>query len=308
MLENKRKLSWNPVFRNWQLYLLFIFPLAWFLIFRYLPMLGLQIAFKDYMPGSTIWNAKWMGFKNFIKFFNHHYFTLLIRNTLSITIYQLIASFPIPIIFALALNTTHRDWVKKPVQYVTYMPYFISTVVMVGILMQLLNPRIGVVNNLFEFFGGKRIDFMADPKLFSSVFVWSGIWQYFGWNSIIYLAALSGISPELHEAAKIDGASRFKRIIHVDIAGIMPTMVILLIMNCGQIMSVGFEKIFLMQNNLNLSASQVIATYVYNVGLRTMPPEFSYGTAIDMFNSVINLVLIISVNKIAQKFGETSLW
>jgi ABC-type polysaccharide transport system permease subunit len=271
-------------------------------------MFGVQIAFKDFLPGDTILSARWIGFANFLKFFRHYYFWELIRNTLSITVYQLIASFPIPIIFALALNTTTRNWMKKPVQYVTYMPYFISTVVMVGIMMQLMNPRIGVINNIVEFFGGTRTDFMANPKLFSSVFVWSGVWQYFGWNSIIYLAALSGISPELHEAARIDGANRFSRIIHIDLPGIMPTIVVLLIMNCGQIMSVGFEKIFLMQNSLNLSVSQVISTYVYTVGLRSMPPEFSYGSAIDLFNSVINLILIVVVNKIAQKFGETSLW
>ena len=294
--------------RNWQLYILFAFPLAWFVIFRYWPMFGIQIAFKDFMPGDTILNAKWIGLANFQKFFRHYYFKELIRNTLSITIYQLIASFPIPIIFALALNATHRTGLKKAVQYITYMPYFISTVVMVGIMMMLMNPRIGIINNAIELFGGKRIDFMAEPKLFSSVYVWSGIWKYFGWNSIIYLAALSGISPELHESAMIDGASRFKRILYVDIPGIMPTMIVLLIINCGQIMTVGFEKIFLMQNNLNLSVSQVISTYVYTVGLRSMPPEFSYGSAIDMFNSIINLLLIIIVNKLAQKFSETSLW
>jgi ABC-type polysaccharide transport system permease subunit len=294
--------------RNYQLYLLFLIPFAWFIIFRYWPMYGVQIAFKDFMPGNTITNARWVGLKNFVKFFNHYYFWELIRNTLSITIYQLLASFPIPIIFALALNTTHRNWMKKPVQYVTYMPYFISTVVMVGIMMQLMNPRIGVINNIIEFFGGTRTDFMASPNLFASVYVWSGIWQYFGWNSIIYLAALSGISQELHEAAMIDGASRFKRILYVDIPGILPTMIVLLIMNCGQIMSVGFEKIFLMQNNLNLSVSQVISTYVYTVGLRNMPPEFSYGSAIDLFNSVINLLLIFIVNKLAKQFSETSLW
>lgn len=305
MMDKKK---WALVKRNWQLYLIFLFPLVWFIIFRYGPILGIQIAFKDYMPGNTMFNARWIGFNNFIKFFNHPYFFTLIRNTVSITVYQLVVSFPIPILFALALNATHRTWVKKPVQYITYMPYFISTVVMVGIMMQFLNPRFGVINNIINFFHGPRINFMGESKLFASVYVWSGVWQYFGWNSIIYLAVLSGISPELHEAAKIDGASRFKRIIHVDIPGIMPTMIVLLIMNCGQIMTVGFEKIFLMQNNLNLSVSQVISTYVYTVGIKQIPSEFSYGTAIDLFNSVINLVIIMTVNKISQKVSETSLW
>jgi len=294
--------------KNWQLYVLFSIPLTWFIIFRYWPMVGVQIAFKDFMMGDTISSARWIGFANFRRFFNYYHFWQLIRNTLSISVYQLVAGFPIPIIFALALNTTIKTGMKKVVQYITYMPYFISTVVMVGLLMQLLNPRIGIVNQAIRFFGGSGTDFMAHPKFFSSVYVWSGIWQHFGWNSIIYLAALSGISPELHESAMIDGASRFKRILHIDIPGILPTMVILLIMNFGSVMSVGFEKIFLMQNNLNITTSQVISTYVYTVGLRTMPPEFSYGSAIDLFNSVINLILVISVNKLAQKFSETSLW
>ena len=302
----KRKIA--LIKRNWQLYLLFSLPFVWFIIFRYWPMVGVQIAFKDYMPGNTIWNAPVVGFKWFLKFFNHPFFWPLIRNTRSITLYNLIASFPIPIIFALALNTTYREWMKKPVQYITYMPYFISTVVMVGIMMQLMNPRIGVINNIIAALGGQRMDFMSKPEIFSSVYVWSGVWQYFGWNSIIYLATLSSISPELHEAARIDGASRFSRIIHVDIPGIAPTIIILLIMNFGSIMTVGFEKIFLMQNNLNMEASRVISTYVYERGLRTSPPEFSYGTAIDLFNSIINLIMITLVNKLSSKISDTSLW
>jgi ABC-type polysaccharide transport system permease subunit len=306
MLIEKKKIA--IIKKNWQLYLIFAFPLAWFIIFRYWPMFGIQIAFKDFIPGNTILNARWIGLANFQKFFRHYYFKDMIRNTLTLTLYNLVAGFPIPIIFALALNSTYRIGTKKIVQYITYMPYFISTVVMVGLMMQLMNPRIGVINNIISLLGGTRIDFFGEPKLFSSVYVWSGIWQNFGWNSIIYLAALSGISPELHESAMIDGASRFKRILNVDIPGILPTMIILLIINCGHLMTIGFEKIFLMQNTLNLSVSQVISTYVYTVGLRSMPPEFSYGTAIDLFNSVINLILIIIVNKLARRYSETSLW
>jgi ABC-type polysaccharide transport system permease subunit len=294
--------------KNWQLYFIFAFPLAWFIIFRYWPMVGVQIAFRDFLPGNTVFNARWIGLANFRKFFNHHLFFVLIRNTLTLTVYSLVAGFPIPIIFALALNATFRTGMKKVVQYITYMPHFISTVVMVGLMMQLMNPRIGIINTIIEFLGGKRTDFFAEPGLFGSIYVWSGVWQHFGWSSIIYLAALAGISPELHESAMMDGASRFKRILYVDIPGILPTMIVLLILNCGQLMTIGFEKIFLMQNALNLSVSQVISTYVYTVGLRTMPPEFSYGTAIDLFNSLINLVLIISVNSLAKRFSETSLW
>ena len=303
-----KKMTHTLFQRNWQLYLIFLVPLTWFLIFRYWPMLGVQIAFKDFRMGDTIWTARWIGIANFQRFFNHHLFWVLIRNTLTLSIYQLVAGFPIPIIFALALNTTYRNKMKKTVQYITYMPYFISTVVMVGILMQLMNPRIGIINNVIAALGGQRVDFMANPDLFASVYVWSGIWQNFGWNSIIYLAALSGISPELHESAMIDGASRFKRILYIDIPGILPTVIILLIINCGNIISVGFEKVFLMQNNLNLPVSQVISTYVYTIGLRNMPPEFSFGTSIDLFNSVINISMILIVNRLARKFSETSLF
>jgi ABC-type polysaccharide transport system permease subunit len=271
-------------------------------------MWGMQIAFRDYMIGDTFTNAKWVGFANFIKYFNYYYFWELLRNTLHITIYQLLLSFPIPIVFALALNSTYRIGLKKVAQFITYMPYFLSTVVIVGMMMQLLNPRIGIINNFIGLLGGTRKDFMADPKTFASLYVFSHVWQFFGWNSIIYLAVLAGIPPELHESAMIDGAGRFKRILYIDLPGIVPTMIVLLIMNCGQIMTVGFEKVFLMQNNLNLSVSQVISTYVYTVGLRGMPPEYSYGTAIDMFNSVINLLMIFGVNKLAQKYSESSLW
>jgi ABC-type polysaccharide transport system permease subunit len=310
--EPGAQITWKYVkkslVRNWQLYVLFALPFIWLVLFRYWPMFGVQIAFKDFRPGDTILGAAWIGFGNFTKFFNHYLFWDLIKNTIGITLYNLVAGFPIPIIFALALNATLRNGFKKVVQYVTYMPYFISTVVMVGIILQLLNPRLGVINNIIELMGGTRVDFMSKPEWFSSIYVWSGIWQNTGWNSIIYIAALSGISQDLHEAAMIDGASRFGRIIHVDIPGILPTMVVLLIMNCGQLMTLGFEKIFLMQNPMNLRVSQVISTYVYTVGLKNAPPEFSYGTAIDLFNSIINLCMITVVNKLAKTFGDTSLW
>lgn len=294
--------------KSLQLYLIFLLPLIWFIIFRYVPMYGLQIAFKDYKAADGIWGSKWVGLANFNKFFNSYVFTRVVTNTLGITIYNLVAGFPIPIILAIALNVTYRNKFKKVTQYVTYMPYFISTVVMVGIVMQFLNPRIGIVNKFITALGGKAIDFMGVPEFFKSIYVWSGIWQHTGWNSIIFLAALSSISQELHEAAMIDGASRFKRVIHIDLPGIMPTAIILLIMNCGQLMNVGFEKVFLMQNPLNLRSSQVIATYEYSVGLKSAAANFSYATAIGFFNSAINLLLIIIVNKIAKTTTETSLW
>jgi len=271
-------------------------------------MYGLQIAFRDYRAVDGIWGSRWIGLANFIKFFNSYEFKRVVTNTLGIAIYNLIASFPMPIMLAIALNVSYRNKFKKVTQYVTYMPYFISTVVMVGIILRFLNPRIGVVNKLITALGGEAVDFMAVPEYFKSIYVWSGVWQYTGWNSIIYLAALASVSPELHEAAMIDGASRFKRVIYIDLPGIMPTAVILLILNCGHLMNVGFEKVFLMQNPLNLRTSQVIATYEYSVGLKSAAANFSYATAIGFFNSVINLILIVIVNKIAKKYTEISLW
>jgi len=293
---------------NYDLYLFLLPAVLLFFCFHYIPIYGVQIAFKNFSPARGIWGSPWTGFNQFLRFFRSFKFSTVIGNTLYLSVYNLLIGFPFPIFLALIINSIKNKGYKRLFQTVTYMPYFISTVVVVGMMMQLLNPRIGVINNLIELLGGTRKDFMADPNIFASVYVWSNIWQYFGWNSIIYLAVLSGIPPELHESAMIDGAGRFKRILYVDLPGIVPTMIVLLIMNFGQVMSVGFEKIYLMQNSLNLSASQVISTYVYQVGLRGMPPEFSYGSAIDMFNSVINLVMIVLVNSIARKFSETSLW
>lgn len=310
--SSQKKIEWKVIKKalkkNWELYLLFLPPLIYFVVFKYWPMWGAQIAFRDFKIGDSITSAPWIGLANFRKFFSSYMFKDLIKNTITLTVYNLIASFPVPIIFALCLNATQNLRFKKIVQSVTYMPYFISTVVMVGLLFQLLNPRIGIINSLIVALGGESVDLMSKPSLFSSIYVWSGIWQYFGWNSIIYLSALASIPQDLHEAAMVDGANRFQRILHIDLPGIRPTIVILLILNCGQLMNVGFEKIFLMQNSLNLRVSQVISTYVYSVGLKNLPPQFSYGTAIDLFNSVINLVILLAVNKIASKMGDTSLF
>jgi ABC-type polysaccharide transport system permease subunit len=294
--------------RDYQLYVLLAIPVFWVVIFKYWPLYGAQIAFKDFRPGDTFESAKWVGFDNFIKFFRNYQFWVLLRNTLGLTLYNLVVGFPIPILFALALNITSHGRFRKVTQFVTYMPYFISTVVMVAMLMQFLNTRTGALNNIIATFGGRRVDFLGSTKMFSSLYVWSDVWQKTGWNSIVYLAALSSVSSDLHEAAKIDGASRFMRVLHVDIPGILPTMIVLLILNTGFLMTVGFEKIFLMQNPMNMGVSQVISTYVYTVGLKNAPPQFSYGTAIDLFNSVISLAMIVTVNHIAKKHGGTSLW
>ncbi|WP_379891699.1 ABC transporter permease [Marinicrinis lubricantis] len=312
MARLKNKASYGRTLRqmrqDYQLYLIILLPFAWLIVFQYLPMYGLQLAFKDFRIMEGIWGSPWVGFDHFVKFFNSHQFERVITNTLIISFYELLAGFPIPIILALALNATLRTRYKQVVQFVTYMPFFISTVVMVGMIMQFLNPRVGIVNIALGWFGFDPINFMGEPEWFKSVYVWSGIWQTAGWGTIIYLAALAGVSPEIHEAATIDGASRFQRILHVDLPGIMPTIVTLLILNAGMIMGIGFEKIFLMQNPLNISSSEVISTYVYSVSLASNAPNYSYATAIGLFNSVINLALIMTVNQIAKKVGGTSLW
>jgi putative aldouronate transport system permease protein len=301
--EIKREIS-----RNYQLYLIILLPVLYITIFHYIPMYGVQIAFKNFRAVDGIWGSPWVGFEHFEKFLGAYQFNRILRNTISISVYSLLAGFPIPIILALALNNMQNLAYKKTVQMVTYAPYFISTVVMVGMILQFLSPKFGIINQVVELFGFQPILFMSEPNYFSSIYVWSGIWQGAGWGSIIYLAALAGIDPTLHEAAIIDGATKLQRTFYIDIPGIMPTAVILLILNAGQIMNVGFEKVLLMQNSLNIQKSEVISTYVYKVGLASQIPRYSYGAAIGLFNAVINLVLMLIVNRIASRLTETSLW
>jgi len=296
----------KQIIRHWQLYLVILLPLIYIIVFHYGPMYGVQIAFKDFIPTEGIWGSPWVGFKHFERFFSSHQFWRLIKNTLGISIYSLVAGFPIPIILALSLNEVKNMAFKKTVQMVTYAPHFISMVVMVAVVLQMLDPKVGIVNRLIVALGGKAINFIGIPELFKTIYVFSGIWQSMGYSSIVYIAALSSIDPQLEEAAIIDGATRIQKIWHVDIPGIMPTAVILLILNMGRIMSVGFEKIYLMQNSLNMPASDVISTYVYKIGLQSA--QYSFASAVGLFNSVINTLLIIIVNQIAKKFSETSLW
>ncbi len=293
---------------HYQLYFIIALPIIWLIVFKYAPMVGLQIAFRDFNSGGGIFNSTWVGFENFSRFFNDYQFWTIITNTITISLYQLIAGFPLPIILALALNSTLRPRFKKTVQMITYMPHFISVVVLVGMIMQFTNPRVGIINNFIVALGGQPIDFLSEPSMFSSLYVWSGVWQSCGWGTIIYLAALASVDSEHHEAAQIDGASRFQRVIHVDLPSIVPTMVILLIMNFGRIMDIGFEKVFLMQNSLNRSSSEIISTFVYKVGLASSYPDYSYASAIGLFNSLINLALILLVNQISRKLTKTSLW
>lgn len=296
--------------RHWQLYAFLLLPIAYLLIFHYYPMLGVQIAFKKYSARLGIWGSPWIGFKYFVKFFESTQFSRIVGNTLKISLYSIAAGFPLPIIFALMLNVIRSQRYKKIVQTVTYMPHFISVVVLVGMVMQIFNPLTGLYGKVFSSLNNGAIapDLLGSASVFPHMYVWSGIWQHFGWDSIIYVAALAAVSPELHEAAQIDGATRFQRVLHVDFPAILPTATIMLILRAGSVMTIGFEKIFLLQNDLNLKASEVISTYVYKVSLKASIPDFSYSTAIGLFNSVINLLLICSVNFVSSKVSETSLW
>ncbi len=307
-IEAIKRNVYRDIKKNYQLYLIVLLPLIYIIVFKYYPMYGAQIAFKDFVATKGIIGSQWVGLDNFRRFFKSYQIWTLFKNTLSISVYQLIAGFPFPIILALALNNAQNLRFKKLVQTTTYIPHFISTVVIVGIIMQFLNPRFGLINSIIEYFGGEPVNFMGSPQYFKTIYVLSGIWQNAGWGTVIYLSALSSIDPELHAAAIVDGASIFKRVIHIDLPGILPTVVILLIMNAGSIMNVGFEKILLMQNPLNLRTSEVISTYVYKVGLASPMGNYSYSTAIGLFNSVVNFILLVIVNQIAKRVGETSLW
>lgn len=292
--------------RQWQLYLFLLLPVACVVIFNYVPMYGIVLAFKNYRPNKGILGSPWVGMKYFNQFFNSPSFLLLLKNTLILSLYSLLASLPVPILLALCLNEVRIPWFKKTVQMVTYAPYFISTVVMVGMLIQLMSIRSGFFNHLIQIFGGTPVDFMAIPSLFRTIYVFSGVWQGMGYSAVIYIAALSNVDPQLYEAAIIDGANRLQKIIHIDIPAILPTIVLMLIMSLGNVMSIGAEKVYLMQNNLNLSTSEIISTYVYKIGL--INGQFSLSTAVGLFNSVINFVLIVIVNTIARRLGDTSLW
>lgn len=294
---------------NWQLYLMLLLPVIWMLIFCYYPMLGVQIAFKNFKLSKGIWGSPWVGLDNFTRFFNSYQFTRVLKNTLVVSIYNLIAGFPLPIMLALALNVVRHRYYKKFVQMVTYIPHFISVIVIVGMVLQIFNPRIGLYGTIYTAITGNPApDILGNPNAFPHMYVWSEAWQTLGWSSIVYLSALSAVDPSLHEAAKVDGASRFKRLLVLDLPTVIPTATVLLIMNAGRIMSIGFEKVYLMQNDLNLSTSEIISTYVYKVALGPQGGDFALGAAIGLFNSVINLILIVSVNFITKKLSGNSLW
>ena len=292
--------------KYWQLYLLILPSVVYVFVFNYMPMYGVQLAFKDFRSSLGIWGSQWVGLKHFTRFITYPYFRQMVWNTFSISLYSLVAGFPAPILMALLINEIKWVRFKKTVQMVSYAPHFISTVVISGMIILFTSKNNGMINHLLAAIGMDRIDFMTEPGWFKSVYVLSAIWQNTGWGTIIYLAALSGVSPELIEAARMDGANRINTIRHVNLPHIMPTVIILLILNCGSLFSIGFEKVWLLQNPLNQDASEIIATYIYKVGLQGA--QYSYSTAIGLFNTTINLVLLVMVNTFSGKFSQTSLW
>ena len=294
--------------RDWQLYLLLLLPLVWLLVFRYVPMYGAQIAFKKYMVVEGIAGSPWVGFANFERFLKSAKFELIIVNTLVLSFYQLIGGFPFPIILALCLNQVRQRAFKKTVQLVTYAPHFISMVVLVGIMLQVFHPRIGLTAYFARILELDAPNWMGSRSAFPHVFVGSGLWQNVGFRAIIYLAVLATIDPTLHEAAVVDGASKLQRIWYIDLPGLLPTAMVLLVLQTGRVLNLSFEKIYLMQNPLNIRVSEVISTYVYKVGLLSTVLDFSYGSAIGLLQGIVSLVLILTVNRLARRLSGHGIW
>ncbi|MNI20186.1 putative multiple-sugar transport system permease YteP [compost metagenome] len=291
--------------KNKLLYIMLLPVLLYYVIFHYAPMYGAMIAFKDFSPRLGIWGSEWVGFEHFQTFFTGPYFWRTIKNTIMISFMELIFGFPAPILLALLLNEVKQTLFKRTVQTITYMPHFISLVVICGIIKDFTTSE-GVINDIVAFFGGERSTFLLEASMFRPVYVTSGIWQHIGWGTIIYLAALAGIDQEQYEAAKIDGAGRWKQMVHVTVPGLKPTIVILLILEMGRMMNVGFEKIILLYNPGTYETADVISSYVYRVGLQDF--NYSFSSAIGLFNSVINFALLISSNWLSRRFNDTSLW
>lgn len=287
------------------LYVLLLPTIILLICFTYIPMYGIVMAFKDYSPALGIWSSPWVGVKHFIQYFNSYQFGLTLKNTLSISLYSILIGFPLPIALAILCNQLRIGMFKKVFQVTTYLPHFISTMVMCGMILIFLSPSNGLMANILGLFGMEMPNLLSSPVLFSSVYVWSDVWQHVGWDSIIFLAALSSIDPTYYEAATMDGASRFQKIWHIDLPLLMPTAMILLILRAGSLLSIGFEKVLLLQNPLNLTGSEVISTYVYKVGMQNF--QYSLSTAIGLFNTVVNVIILLFVNWLSKKLTKTSL-
>jgi putative aldouronate transport system permease protein len=301
-----RKSRLARILENRDLYLFCLPGIIITLIFHYWPLYGAQIAFRTYSARRGIWGSPWVGLAHFIRFFNSPNAALIIWNTFILSIYGLVAGFPIPIILALLLNTFRHKRYTKVIQTVTYAPNFISVVVMCSMIILFLSPRVGMVNKFIEMLGGTSINFMGERGMWRHIYVWTGVWQTMGWSSVVYFAALSGVNPEYHEAAIVDGATKLQRIIHIDLPTILPVAVMLLILSFGNLLSIGFEKVYALQNPLNLSVSEIISTYVYKLGI--LNNDLSYSSAIGLFNSAVNAVLLITVNSISRRLSDNALW
>lgn len=291
--------------RNWILYLMMVPVLIYFAVYEYGPMYGIILAFKDYKTKLGILGSPWVGFKNFERLFRSYNFGMMLKNTLGISLYSLLVGFPLPIVFALMLHYLRSKKLKKIVQMVSYAPHFLSTVVICSMLI-LFCDKNGVFNIITGFFGMESVNWLAKPEWFKSIYVWSGVWQNIGWSAIIYISSLAGVDYEMHEAAIMDGATIIQRMIHIDIPSIIPTIVMLLIMRIGSIMGVGFEKVYLLQNDLNYRSSTIISTYVYEMGL--INGDYAFSTAVGLFNTLINLILIVGANTFSKKVLKESLW
>ena len=302
----KRKAFWKSLRRDRQLVFMLIPVVIFFAVFSYYPLYGILIAFKDYSISRGILGSPWAGLRYFRQFFSSPYFGRLLRNTVLISVYSLLWGFPVPILFALLLNEFKDGKFKRLIQTVSYLPHFISLVVICGILIDIFSPQGGVVNSLLYSLTGKRINFFGEPEWFRTMYVGSGVWQEFGWNSIIYLAAITGINPDLYEAARIDGAGRLRQIWHVTLPGIRPTILTLLILNLGNIMSVGYEKIILLYSPTTYETADVISTYVYRTGL--LSQQYSYAGAVGLFNSAINIAILVLCNFAGKKLFGVGIW
>jgi len=292
--------------KHWFLYVMFIPVVIYFLVFHYYPMYGVTLAFKKYNVKLGITQSPWVGMKNFIRLFSSHNFPIMLRNTLEISLYTLVVGFTFPIIFALMLNYVRRKPIKKMVQMVSYAPHFLSTVVICSMITLFTANDTGIINIIRGVFGRESVNFLSVPEYFKDIYAWTGLWQNMGWNAIIYLSALAGVDPVLHEAAIIDGATKIQRMRHVDLPSIKSTIIMLLILKMGQVMSLGFEKVYLLQNPLNYKESVTISTYVYEVGL--INGDYAFSTAVGLFNNVINVTLLICANVFSKKVMDESLF
>ena len=301
------KRPFSTVFRkHWQLYLLMAIPIAWMLVFLYAPMYGVVIAFKNFSVLKGIHGSPWVGFREFDRLLGSFQFWNIVRNTVVIAFVRVAFAFPAAIVLALALNEMRWMKLRRSIQTIAFAPHFISTVVMAGMILTFLDPRFGFIGFFFDLFGIESVSLIADPSNFAIIYALSEVWQHMGFAAVIYIAALSAVDVELYDAARIDGASKLQKILNIDIPGIRATIVILLILEVGNVMTLGFEKVYLLQNPLNLASSEIIATYVYKIGLEAR--NYSLGAAVDLFNGVLNLVLIVSANLLSRRLSEISLW